>query len=136
VLGTSHTGKTPFARRIGEALGLARVGASAWVRARYPQLPEGASPDERAAQVAAMTAFATDALRADPEISASSLRGAIAPAGGRCVVEGVRNPFDFADTFDPRADVVVKLRYTAAAPPTAFERGLGALAAYPHSLAR
>nr|HEX4313603.1 hypothetical protein [Kofleriaceae bacterium] len=128
VMGASHAGKTPAARRIAAALGVPCIGASAWVRARFPALPAGASDAERAAQVTAMTAWAIDELRTDPDRSAAALR-ATAPA--RCVIEGVRNPYDFIATFDARCDVAVFLRHTgAAAQPTAFETGVDVIRDY------
>ena len=119
VLGASHTGKTPFAQRLADHLGIPRVGASALVRARFP----AGSPVEE------MTAFATATLRADPMHSADALRAAIAHAGAHCVVEGVRNPTDFIATFDPRCDRVVILARAASPVRTAFEHGLDVIAA-------
>lgn len=116
VVGKSGAGKTPFARRASEALGIRHVAASAWVRARFPP---GSSVEE-------MTAWATAALRAEPNISVASL--GLRP-GEHAVVEGMRNPYDFTCTFDPRTDHVVFLEYGDRAP-TAFERGIDVIRAY------
>ncbi len=128
VLGASHTGKTPLARRVAAALDVPCIAASAWVRAKFPALPDGAADAERAAQVADMTAWAIRELRADPDRSAAVLR---ATAPGRCVIEGIRNPYDFVTTFDPRCDLAVLLAHTGSAlVPTAFEGGLDVIRGY------
>ncbi len=131
VLGRSHTGKTPFARRVAEALGIRHVGASAWVRERFPEpRPADDAPAvERARFVDAITRFATAELRRDPNISVASLRARVG-ADESCVIEGMRNPYDFTCTFDPRTDHAVFLDHTAGAPPTAFERGLDVIRDY------
>ena len=131
VLGRTGAGKTPFARRAAEVLGVRHVGASAWVRERFPGAPPAADAGAaaRARFVEAITAFAVAELRRDPAISVASLRDRVGPAEP-CVIEGMRNPFDFVASFDPRTDVAVFLDHAAAAPPTAFERGLDVIRAY------
>lgn len=127
VLGRSHTGKSPFARRVAEAVGIAHVGASAWVRERFPEArpADDASDAERARFVEAITAFAIAELRRDPRVSLDALR-----APEHAVIEGMRNPFDFVSAFDPRTDHAVILDYAQQQPPTAFERGLDVIAQY------
>lgn len=120
VLGKSSAGKTPFARRVSEALGIRHVGASAWVRERF---------GDRSASVEAMTRFAIDELRRDPNVSVVSLRTRVS-AGEHCVIEGMRNPYDFTCTFDPRTDHAVFLDHAGGAAPTAFERGLDVIRLY------
>lgn len=131
VLGRSHTGKSPFARRVAEALGIRHAGASAWVRERYPEPrpADAATAAERARFVDAITAFATAELRRDPNVSVAALRQRVL-AGEACVIEGMRNPYDFTCMFDPRTDHAVFLEYTQAQPPTVFERGLDVIAQY------
>jgi hypothetical protein len=131
VLGASHTGKSPMARRLARELGIAHVGASAWVRETFPEppLPDDAPADVRAAFVDRITQFALAELRRDPAVSIASLRRRTVP-GAPCVIEGMRNPFDFVATFDPRTDHAVFLEHTAGAPPTSFERGLAVIRAY------
>ena len=117
VLGASHTGKTPFAHRVSEAFAIPVVAASAWVRAKFPA----------GAPVAEMTSYAIAQLRAEPAISVDHLRARITDP---CVIEGVRNPYDFVHCFDPREDVAVFLRPANSTTPTAFERGLDVIRAY------
>ena len=131
VLGKSHAGKSPFARRVSEAFGIRHVGASAWVRERFPEprLPDDASGEDKARFVAAITKFATEELRRDPNVSVASLRARVG-ADEPCVIEGMRNPYDFTCTFDPRTDHAVFLDLTSSQPPTAFERGLDVIRMY------
>jgi hypothetical protein len=119
VLGRSHTGKTPFARRVAEALAIAHVGASAWVREVFP----------KGSDIDVMTKFATEQLRANPNISVASLRSRLAP-DAHAVIEGMRNPYDFTCSFDPRTDHAVILDYTGAPESTAFERGIDVIRDY------
>ncbi|MBI5513089.1 MAG: hypothetical protein HY909_04930 [Deltaproteobacteria bacterium] len=126
VLGPSRSGKTPFARGLAEALGVPWHGASAWVRARFP----GGDFPTREAFVEAITRFALEELKRDPSVSIRHLRGT-ADLGRPCVLEGLRNPYDFVHAFDPRTDRVVFLRHTGSdLRPTAFEEGLGVIRAY------
>ena len=63
-------------------------------------------------------------LRRDPAVSVEHLRGR-ADLSRPCVIEGMRNPYDFVACFDPRADVAVFLAHEGSAlPATPFERGL------------
>lgn len=119
VLGKSHAGKSPFARRASEALGIRHVGASAWVRKRFPA----------GADVAQMTAFAIAELRRDPDVSVAALRSDLR-ADEDAVIEGMRNPYDFTCTFDPRTDHAVFLELASGAPPTAFETGIDVIGQY------
>jgi hypothetical protein len=130
VLGSSGAGKTPVARLLAEALGVPHVPASEWVRAAFRELHAAPPHDdaERSARVTAMTRFSVDELRADPRACLRSLEGKL---DGPCVVEGMRNPFDFVHAFDPRSDAVVLLtRADNALAPTSFERGLDVIRAY------
>ncbi|HSD87012.1 MAG TPA: hypothetical protein VLB44_05835 [Kofleriaceae bacterium] len=119
VIGPSHSGKSPLARRAAEALGVPCHGASAWVREKWPP----GSPVEE------MTSWAADQLRRDPGVSVKALR-ARADLDGPCVIEGMRNPYDFVSCFDARCDLVVSLQLGDHKAATAFERGLDVIRAY------
>jgi hypothetical protein len=126
VLGSSGVGKTPFARHIAEAFGVPHISASAWVRELFPAQP----PADRAAFVEAITRFATAHLRARPDACVTYLRSHH-DLERPCVIEGVRNPYDFIHLFDPREDRVVFLTFTGDhLSRTLFERGLEVIEAY------
>lgn len=130
VVGASHTGKSPLARRLAEALSIRHLSAGAWVRERFPLPRPGdtATEAERQAHVAQLGAFALAELRRDPHVSVASLAGRLGPAED-AVIEGMRNAYDFVHLFDPRTDHVIAL----AGPPTemsAFDRGIAPLLGY------
>jgi len=102
------------------------AGASAWVRARFP----GETSGDRAAVTEALTRFAIAELRRDPDVSFRHL-AAGHDLDAPLVVEGMRNPYDFARAFDPRRDWAVFLEHAGNdLPETAFERGLDVIDAY------
>jgi hypothetical protein len=130
VLGRSGTGKTPLAKQTAAALGVPHVGASAWVRRMFPPLPDGAPPAERQRQIAQMTRFSLDELRRDPASCLDFLERHHDLARP-CVIEGMRNPYDFVRTFDPRHDLAVILeRRGSPLEKTGFEGGLDVIDAY------
>ena len=130
VLGASHTGKSPFARRVAESLGIRHLGASAWVRERFtePRPADDSPASERASHVARITAVALAELRRDPHVSVASLQSRLRP-DEHAVIEGMRNPYDFVHLFDPRTDHVVAL-FGPPAVSSPFDRGIEPLLAY------
>ena len=126
VLGASGAGKTPIARQLADKLGVAHVGASAWVRRAMPaQAPEGMS---RQQAVEAMTRFSIEQLRENPR---ACLEVAGPEMQAPCVVEGMRNPFDFVHAFDWRTDLVIFVsRGDNTLERTAFEEGLEVIGNY------
>jgi hypothetical protein len=136
VLGASGAGKTPIARQLADALGVRHVGASAWVRNAFAGMQldpsftsaGGGSPVDRQKVVEAMTRFSIEELRKNP-------RACLDVAGPEmdvpCVVEGMRNPFDFVHAFDWRTDLVVFVhRADNPLERTAFEEGLEVIGNY------
>ena len=130
VLGRSGTGKTPVARDAAKALNVPHVGASEWVRRMFPPLPASASSVERQSQIEKMTRFSLDELKRDPA-SCLAFMERHHDLERPCVVEGMRNPYDFVHCFDPRRDLVVFLeRKNSALEKTGFEAGLEVVTAY------
>lgn len=135
VVGTSHTGKSPFARRLAGKLGVRALSAGEWVRERAAVHGEArpgdaATPEARAAHVARLSSLAIDELRRDPGVSVASLRARLLAPDEPVVVDGMRNPYDFVHTFDSRTDRVVFLTLTTNAPPQGFERGVEVIRDY------
>lgn len=132
VLGTSGAGKTPLASRVAEVFQVPHVGASEWVRRVFGPSPAGAADRQR--HIEAMTKFALDELRRDPEACLAYLERHHDLARA-CVVEGMRNPLDFVRSFDPRSDVAVFLEHVGGElHRTGFEAGLDVIRAYLHWL--
>lgn len=130
IIGASHTGKSPFARRLAEVLGITCVAAGAWVRERFPEPrpSEDASFTERANHIERLAAFAIAELRRDPHTSVASLTARLRPDED-AVIEGMRNPYDFVHLFDPRTDHVVAL-FGPPAVASPFDRGVEPLLGY------
>jgi hypothetical protein len=96
------------------------------VRELFPAPPVA----DRAAFVEAITRFATARLRERPDACLAYLRSHH-DLERACVLEGVRNPYDFAHLFDPRQDRVMLLNFTGERlPGTVFERGLEVIETY------
>lgn len=124
VMGSSGTGKTPFATHVAARLHIPHVRASEWVRRLFRD-PGNMTRDEH---IAAMTKFSTETLAQDPDACIRFLRDQTKQP---CVIEGVRNPRDFIALFDPRKDVAVflsKANHTVQR--TEFETGLDVIRDY------
>jgi adenylate kinase family enzyme len=132
VLGTSGAGKTPFAEAIAKASGLTHVKASGWVREKFPR-EKYASREEH---ISMMTCYSTVVLANNPMACVEYIRSSY-DLSEECVIEGIRNPFDFAHLFDPKYDEVVFLKYARNnLPLTVFEEGLEVIGHYLRYLMR
>lgn len=119
VVGSTASGKSTFARRAAETLGIGLVEAGGWTRKALP-----------GATVQQLTEYSMSRLRADQR-HGSRYVAAEQDRLGTCVVAGSRNPVDFVDNFDPVLDTVVFLGLRAFPPATDFERtGVEAIHAY------
>ncbi len=128
ILGRSGTGKSPFAQQVAAATGMAHVSASRWVRERFPKTRF--DYDTRQQFVDAITAFSQARLREDPNVCVDFIT-TNEPIADRVIIEGIRNPRDFALLFDPKHDEVVLLDHSPAdLVPTAFEGGLAVIERY------
>lgn len=127
IIGTSGTGKTPFATRLTQTFGHTHITSSAWVRTRF----RARETDEtRDAYTQAITDFSINLLRNDPLLCISYMREHN-DLSKNCVIEGVRNPLVFFQLFDARHDIVILLNYTEnPLKKTAFEEGVDVIAHY------
>ncbi len=131
VIGTSGSGKTPFAKALAASTGLPYVSAGAWARERFP-CPAGM---EREQYIRYITDASTEALAKDPDLAYRSILTRIGPEGA--VIDGVRNPRDFARLFDPRVggDRTYRMTYgNNTLPVTRFEEGIEVIEAYAYWL--
>ncbi|MGE0709992.1 MAG: hypothetical protein AB7N76_25935 [Planctomycetota bacterium] len=131
VVGASGAAKTPFARLLADALGGVAISASDGVREVLAPI-EHLRREDRLAFVTEASRRSVEALRRDPDIVVRHLRERLSGLEERPVVlEGFRNPRDFAHLFDWRRDVAVSLvRDENPVPSGAFEAGLDVIAAY------
>ena len=119
VLGTSYSGKTPLAERLGARHGLPVHSAGEWAREGF-----GRHCETMREYVAEVTAWSLAELHADFHRGLKHLQDGERLAGG-CVIEGERNPHDFVHLFDPRTDWAVTLvNLHNPIPPTPYEQGL------------
>jgi len=120
VLGASNSGKTPIARHLAAALGIPMVSASEWFRANFP--PQGSM--SRQEHTDALTRFNNEVMRKDPDHNLRYLREHH-KLDEECVIEGFRNPRDFAIEFDPLRDCVIMVRCAETdISPTTFDMGI------------
>ncbi len=135
LIGTSFVGKTPVGDQIAKALGMRRVGASRWIREQYagPEkiLVNGAVCDAadmthtkeyREAFVNGITALSKSKLGDNPDACVDYLERIERVQEGGCLIEGIRNPRDFALLFRPEIDLVVFLQNVNRPPMSDFER--------------
>lgn len=125
IIGPSKSGKTPFADRVAAGLRCPCVGASEWFRQHFP--PQGDLSRQEFTD--AITRFSIEVLRRDPDVNIRYLRDKRLPSTPS-VVEGIRNPRDFAHLFDYQEDRVVFLSCSQTdLEQTNFEAGIGVIRA-------
>lgn len=125
VVGPTASGKSTFAREVGQLLGIPLVEAGRWAREALP-----------GADVHDLTQYSQARLRGDHRHGSKYLVQQLL-RWPSCVVAGSRNPTDFVENFYPGADAVIVLGLGSFAPATEFERlGLQAIVAYLDFLAQ
>lgn len=119
VVGSTASGKSTFARKAAEQLGVGLVEAGGWAR---KALPNGS--------VQQLTELSMARLRGDHRYGSRYVASEL-ELRCPCVVAGSRNPTDFVDGFDPVLDAAVILGLQSFPPVTEFERtGIEAIQAY------
>lgn len=110
VVGHTGVGKSTYARALADALGPTAtvVSGGGWVREQCPSTFADT-----------LTAYAMGALQEDPDVAIKWV-GPRDPGPGWQIVEGLRNPRDFALLCDPKQDVIVVLSIYV--PATNWER--------------
>ena len=118
IIGHTSAGKSTYARQLAVVLGKCPiVSGGGWVREAFPNVtdPEG------------LTNAARAALRSNPDRSLAWV-GDRPTTSTYQIVEGIRNPRDFAYLCDPLKDIVVFLRAAGDLPATTWEAtGVGAI---------
>lgn len=126
IVGQTGCGKTTLAQKIVKSSGgaLTHVRASAW-------LGDGASAESSANRAQILTENSIKRLRANPDACVELIRGTHNVSAGGLVIDGIRNPRDFAQLFDARRDQVIVISWPHGGFATEFERsGILAIESY------
>lgn len=109
-----------MAKGLAEALCLPFISASGWVRSHFG----------KEASIADLTAYSQEQLRQNSSACLDHLRAQY-DLSSSCIIEGIRNPFDFIHLFDAKRDLVISLHYvTNPTQATLFETGLEVIEHY------
>lgn len=137
VVGYTGTGKTSIATWIAEDIGGTLISGSSWIK---KELPEIEKMCDRESAVELMTKTSQSLLSKDHRCAAKVISAEVALATGTPVIEGLRNPTDFVELYNPSEDLIIYIsrstskskdrqhKFQAA---TAFERlGIAAIKSY------
>ena len=114
IIGTSCTGKTPFAKKISKRLNLKHISASEYFRTSFNE--KGSGKDF----IESITEYSKKKLQKNYRVNIDYI-GSVENS----VVEGIRNPIDFSNLFNFNKDKVVFLEYeNQECGKTAFENGI------------
>jgi hypothetical protein len=117
VIGMSRVGKTPLADQLAEPINFIRISASEWVRSTFV-------PNDPANALAEITQLSMEKLKENPDVCVDFIldKYDVVRRGG-FVIEGIRNPRDFALLFRPERDLVMFLSFpNNTLQPTEFEK--------------
>jgi hypothetical protein len=113
----SRVGKTPLADQLAEPINFIRISASEWVRSTFV-------PNDPANALAEITQLSMEKLKENPDVCVDFIldKYDVVRRGG-FVIEGIRNPRDFALLFRPERDLVMFLSFpNNTLQPTEFEK--------------
>lgn len=126
VIGQSGTGKTPFAKLVGEQLGMKAISASEWLN----KLSDGKRMNTKQEHIDVLTEITLRELRENQDACGDFIR-ANHDLTQPLIIEGCRNPRDFVQLFDPMHDVVIFLnRESNPYHTTPFEMGILVIDSY------
>jgi len=123
VIGATRSCKTAIAKNGIEPFGFHMISTGDFFREKYAQ------PDTMSREfVFNISAHAAGVLADNPYCHLSHLEEIIEKQGWPCVVEGERNPIEFARLYDPKQDMVILVkRLDIPEYDTVIERGLKAI---------
>ncbi len=111
VVGATKTGKTTLSREMAKTTGFKVVSTSEWVKRRFTPSAEAQRDDK--VYLNEITRFSCEELKRDPNACVDYIRHTYPIENGGLIIEGLRNPRDFAHLFRPHLDVVILLHYSA-----------------------
>jgi hypothetical protein len=128
IVGETKTGKTYLANSLA-AKGLKVISASEWVKQRF--VPSPAAREDASTYLLEITDYSKTVLRDDPDVCVNFIRRTYPIEEGGFIIEGLRNPRDFALLYRPKIDSVIFLHYERGPNTTSFERqGVAAIHKY------
>ena len=123
VVGATRSCKTALAEYGIEPMGFKLMSTGTYFRDQF-----GKEDTNSRDFVFALSNFAAECLSRDANCHTKKLEQFIAEAGQPCVVEGERNPNEFAKLYDPTQDMVILLkRMNMESYDTVIERGITAI---------
>lgn len=124
IIGYSRSGKTTLAELMAKELGVKYCSASGWLHQMFDVMALCAKDETKQEYIERLTALSLDTLQTDPDVCIRYVRKSQAT-----IIEGIRNPRDFLELFDPITDVVIYCnRYDVQDAATNFEAdGLSAI---------
>lgn len=106
LIARTKDGKTTLSKFLVEEFGFSTVSASKWVVSTFlAENPYESDPEEYSRKI---SAFSLEKLRENPNACLDVVASEPEVLAGHCLIEGVRNPRDFASLFDPRKDFVIR----------------------------
>lgn len=104
IIGSSGTGKSPVAAKLAN-LGYKHIKASQYFREAFGK---DQNSMDRNQFIREITEFSKAILEKDPLINVRYIKGNLDKLN---VIEGVRNPIDFFNLYEPNSDKVIYLNY-------------------------
>lgn len=118
ICGLSRSGKTHLAQLLSNALDLKFVSASGWLSKIDEVLAVMATDETEQEYIERLTQRSIEALDQDPDICIRWIN-----KNKYDIIEGVRNPRDFAHLYNPSEDVIIWcVNKNVVGPATEFER--------------
>jgi GTPase SAR1 family protein len=118
VIGYSECGKSTFSQALCERLSVQYIGASEWTR------KFNVTKDRNPAYRETVTNLARKALLENPRVCIDYISSSLSAIKEPVIVEGLRNPFDFMNLYDPANDYVIHLEPENAIPINRFDDGI------------
>jgi cytidylate kinase len=123
IIGASGIGKTPLAEELAKQLKRKQISASEWVKQLFKPSSENLSREEYIKEI---TTYSKKRLKEEPFSCINYIEETYPDffISGNYIIDGIRNPFDFNNLFDPKTDYVVYLNSTLKSPKNRFEAGI------------
>ncbi len=138
IMGSSACGKSPLAELIKNQTGLPVIGASEWVRKEFI-FSESTVSDEKTQEtkqetkqnaINEITKYSQERLQENKDVCINYIRSHY-DLSKDCIIEGIRNPYDFTHLFSPESDYALFLKYKKEKyTPTLFEKGISVIDTY------